>query len=52
MRIIYVGTMLYSIIFIKGKEDIGEINTTNLNDLNIYIRDIVAIFKLLLRLTP
>jgi len=45
MRSVYINTALYS-IFIKEKENAKRIDTVNLNILNIYIRDIVAIFKL------
>jgi len=44
--------MLYSIVFIKRREVAREKNAANLNDLNVYIRDIVAVFKPLLGFTP
>jgi len=39
-----VNTILYN-IFIKGRENDRGIDAINLNDLNIYIRDIVTIFR-------
>ena len=44
--------MLYRVVFIKGRENAKGIYAADLNDPNIYIRDIVAMFKPLLRLTP
>ena len=48
---IYINTTLCS-IFIKEKENAKGINAVDLNDLNIYIRDVVTVFKPLLGLTP
>jgi len=45
MRSVCVNTVLYS-IFIKKRENVGGINAVNLNDLNIYVKDVVAMFKL------
>jgi len=48
---IYVNATLYN-IFIEGRENAEGINAVDLNNPNIYIRDIVAVFKPLLGLTP
>jgi len=45
MRSVYVNTILYN-IFIKEKENTGGINAIDLNDLNIYVKDVVTMFKL------
>jgi len=45
MRSMYINTALYS-IFIGKREDAREINAVDLNDLNIYVRDVVAVFRL------
>ena len=50
MHIMCIGAALYSNIY-KRKGDAGGMNTADLNNLNVYVRDVVAIFKLLLGLT-
>jgi len=40
------------IVFIGGREYVKGIILVNSNVLNMYVRDIVVVFKLLLRLTP
>ena len=40
-----VNAALYS-IFIEKRENAKGINAVNLNDLNIYVKDIVAVFRL------
>jgi len=45
MRSVCINTVLYS-IFIKGRENAKGMNVVNLNDPNIYVRDVVAMFKL------
>jgi len=42
---------LYS-VFIEGRENAREINATDSDNPNVYVRDIVAVFKPLLGLTP
>ena len=44
MRSVCVNAALYS-IFIKERENAKRINAVDLNDLNIYVRDVVAIFR-------
>jgi len=46
-----INTILYS-VFIKGKENAKGINAANSNDLNVYVKDLVTMFRPLLRLTP
>ena len=48
---IYINATLCS-IFIKERENAKGVNAVNSNDLNVYVRDIVAMFKPLLGLTP
>jgi len=45
MRNVCVSIALYN-IFIKGKENAGGIDIVDLNILNIYVRDVVTVFKL------
>jgi len=45
MRSVCVNAVLYN-IFIEGKENAGEMDAIDSNVLNIYVRDIVAVFKL------
>jgi len=45
MRNVYINAALYN-IFIGGRENAKGIDAINLNVLNIYVRDIVAVFKL------
>jgi len=51
MRIICVNAALCN-IFIKGRENAREMNAADSNDLNVYVRDVVDVFKPLLGLTP
>jgi len=52
MRSVCVNAALYN-IFIGGRENAGGMDTVDLNVPNMYVRDIVAIFKFfLLGLTP
>jgi len=39
-----INVVLYS-IFIEKRENAKGINAVDLNDLNIYVRDVVAMFK-------
>ena len=52
MRIIYIGVALYNVVFVRGREDAGGMNAADSNDPKVYVRDVVAVFKPLLRLTP
>jgi len=40
-----INAILYN-IFIKGTQNVKEMNAINLNDPNIYVRDVVAVFKI------
>jgi len=48
---ICINAVLYS-IFIKRRENARGINAVDSNDLNVYVRDVVVMFKPLLGLTP
>ena len=45
MRIVCMNAMLCS-IFVGGRENAGVMNAVDSNDPNMYIRDMVAVFKL------
>jgi len=40
------GCYIVYIIFIKGREVRQKDDTANLNNLNMYVRDVVVVFKL------
>jgi len=45
MHIVGVSAALYNIVFVGGKEDTGRMNAADSNDPNVYVRDVVAVFK-------
>jgi len=45
MRGMYVNAVLYN-IFVKGREDARGMDAVDLNIPNIYVRDVVTVFKL------
>jgi len=50
MHIVCIGAAL--VIIVREREDAGGMNAVDSNDPKVYVKDVVAVFKPLLGLTP